>query len=148
MRNQLHHCDRCRERSEVWKRDSDGKFFTYCITPGCQKNFLDRNISGGTIGNTTPENKTGQKDPGSERSEGTQMTYRDAKILITEARKLGYRGTDWEQSFLQRLEAMQPVILLPEDASVVEEFYRRATGGGYRTNKRSLSRTPADMGEF
>jgi len=70
------------------------------------------------------------------------MTYRDAKILIDEARNLGYRGTDWEQSFLQRLEAMQPAFLLPRDATIVENIYRNATGGGFRTNKRKQSTSP------
>lgn len=61
-----------------------------------------------------------------------RMTYAEAKALIEEARKLGYRGTDWEQGFVARLEAMQPAVLLPEHARSVEEFYRRATDGGNR----------------
>ena len=76
------------------------------------------------------------------------MTYKDAKILIQEARNLGYRGTDWEQSFLRRLEAMQPVFLLPADSATVEEFYRRATGGSFRTGKRSLFHAPSGDMEF
>ena len=142
----LHHCDKCNERTEVWKRTLDGTFFCYCINRGCPSNrakTIDKTGNCGILNSHTPETTTPDITTGT-----TQMTYRDAEILIHEGRKLGYHGTDWEQSFLQRLEAMQPVILLPEDASVVEEFYRRATGGGYRTNKRSLSRTPADMGEF
>jgi hypothetical protein len=126
-RTPLHYCDRCREKSEVWKRTLDGKHFSYCITPGCEKKHLDKIESCSSIVSITPENngKIGT----------TQMTYQDAEILIAEGRKLGYRGTDWEQSFLQRLEAMQPVFLLPEDAASVTEFYRRATGGGFRTGK-------------
>jgi len=138
----LHNCDKCHEQSEVWKRTLDGKHFAYCINTGCpsnRKKLLDKNRESSTIDFTTPETVI----PGNIQTIGTtQMTYRDAKILIDEGRKLGYRGTDWEQSFLQRLEAMQPVFLLPEDAKVVEEFYRRATGGGFRTGKRSLMRTP------
>ncbi|MFH1247930.1 MAG: hypothetical protein V1490_02110 [Candidatus Omnitrophota bacterium] len=60
------------------------------------------------------------------------MNYRDAKILIDEARHLGYHGSDWEQGFLARLEAMRPAVLRPQDAASVEEFYKRAAGGGDR----------------
>lgn len=81
-----------------------------------------------------------------DKSGTNQMTYRDAEILIAEARNLGYRGTDWEQQFLARIELMRPAFLLPEDATSVEEFYRRASGGSYRTNKRSLARIPNTEG--
>ena len=57
------------------------------------------------------------------------MTYTEAEALIQEARKLGYRGTEWEIGFLARLEAMQPAVLTDADALSVTEFYRRAAGG-------------------
>lgn len=140
----LHNCDKCHEQSEVWGRTATGAHFSYCINKSCPSNrkiVLDKTEPSSIIKNTTPETDTPEKiTPGFEGT--TQMTYRDAKILIDEGRNLGYRGTDWEQSFLQRLEAMQPVFLLPEDAKAVEEFYRRATGGGFRTRKRSLMKTP------
>lgn len=60
------------------------------------------------------------------------MTFAEAEILITEAHRLGYRGTDWERAFIQRLEALQPAVLLPKDAVSVNEFYKRAAGGGSR----------------
>jgi len=64
----LHHCDACHERTEVWKRDNAGRFFTYCINRGCpryrrEKIALDKNSGSGTIGNTTPENLQGLKTP-------------------------------------------------------------------------------------
>jgi hypothetical protein len=124
-RNILHYCDRCGEKSEVWKRTPDGVFFTYCINKSCPSN---RKISIDKIPNGMYDAFITPQNIGTE----IQMTYRDASILIAEGRKLGYRGTDWEQSFLGRLEAMRPDTLLPEDANSVVEFYRRATGGGHR----------------
>ena len=75
---------------------------------------------------------------------GGKMYYKDAKILIDEAKKLGYHGTDWEQGFLARLEAMSPDILRPEDALSVEEFYRRAAGGNFRIRGSRRSCVVAD----
>ena len=154
-RARLHHCDKCNERSSVWKRTAMGKFFEYCTNKGCPSNrkevspsekiVLDKSETSSIIGTHTPQNDGMNSKSGTIGKSGTtQMTYKDAEILIAEGRKLGYRGTDWEQSFLQRLEAMQPVFLLPADSAAVEEFYRRATGGGFRTNKRSLARMPAE----
>ena len=57
------------------------------------------------------------------------MNYQEAEALISEAHKLGYRGTEWEQGFISRLSLMQPAVLLPGDATSVTEFYRRAAGG-------------------
>jgi len=57
------------------------------------------------------------------------MFWKDANVLITEARKLGYRGTDWEQSFIAQLELLQPATLTDAQAKSVTEFYRRAAGG-------------------
>lgn len=57
------------------------------------------------------------------------MNYKEAEALISEAHKLGYRGTEWEQRLISRLSLMQPAVLLPQDAASVTEFYRRAAGG-------------------
>jgi hypothetical protein len=66
------------------------------------------------------------------------MKWPEAEALITEAHKLGYRGTDWEKGFIARLELMQPAVLLSEDAKSVEEFYRRASGGGHKVFRKTI----------
>ena len=58
------------------------------------------------------------------------MTWAEAKVIIEEARKQGYRGTDWERGFIANLEFRQPDPLSEKQALSLQEFYRRATGGG------------------
>lgn len=60
------------------------------------------------------------------------MTFKEAETLITEAHKLGYRGTDWEQGFITQLETRHPYILTNAESQSVIEFYRRAANGGKR----------------
>ena len=142
----LHWCSDCHEVSEVWKRDKQNKFFCYCINRSCRRYQKP---------NGSNQNNSLDKIPGSDTMESTQakvseqnentMTFNEAKILIEEARKCGYRGTEWEQGFLARLESMQPVVLRPEDALSVQEFYRRATGGGFRIQRSRYKTQEAEL---
>ena len=135
----LHYCSNCMEYTEVWKRDKSGKFFCYCINKSCNsrrdKKVLDNPTDCATMESSQPKLSVNEES----------MTFNEAKILIDEAHKCGYKGTEWEQAFLCRLESMQPMILRPEDALSVQEFYRRATGGGYRIQRTRYKSVEAEL---
>ena len=54
------------------------------------------------------------------------MKWTDAQALITEIRKLKCRKG---QQFLERLEALEPAVLVREDAEYLQWLYRYAAGG-------------------
>jgi len=56
------------------------------------------------------------------------LEWKDAKILIEEARALKYHGTMFERSRIEVIEALQPATLTPADEKLVINIYRKAAG--------------------
>ena len=63
------------------------------------------------------------------------MFWHEAKALIDEARALKYKGNEWERNFIARLERTQPAELWPGDAQNLNNYYRKAAGGGVYVRK-------------
>ena len=68
------------------------------------------------------------------------MTLSDAIILIDEAHKLGYYGTEWERAFISRIQQRPHGRLTSDESQSVQEFYRRATGGGQYERRHVIER--------
>ena len=65
------------------------------------------------------------------------LSWQNAKALIDEARRLKYRGTQFEMGVVSRLEATRPQKLSCFEEKTIVRMYRRAAGGevlGLRDN--------------
>lgn len=76
------------------------------------------------------------------------MTFKEAKILIDEARKLRYHGTQWEQNFVSRLLALAPVKLTNGQAQSVTILYSRASGSFGHEKREIIGRKTVDLSGF
>ena len=56
------------------------------------------------------------------------LEWKDAKILIDEARGLKYHGTTYERSRIEIIEVLEPAVLTPADEALVTNIYRKAAG--------------------